>query len=154
MALNAAIVWEVRTAGSDNNGGGFKTGATGTDRSQQDAAQATLTTASTVHTTTTQINVAAGDYTVASTDVGNVLQVTGGTATAGFYEITTVDTANNRWTVDRSVGTSGQTVAGAMGGALASPGKAAGAASVAGHIIYVKAGTYSITVAYDVVNAK
>src|SRR5678815_3698011 len=105
MALNAAIVWEVRTTGSDNNGGGFKTGATGTDHTLQDAAFATLTTASKVHSTTTQINVAVGDYTVAAGDVGNVLQITGGTATAGFYEITVVDTANNRWTLDRSAGT-------------------------------------------------
>lgn len=146
MAINSAVVWEVRTGGSDaNNGGGFKTGATGTDRSQQDAAHATLTTASTVHTTTTQINVAAGDYTVTSADVGNVLVVNGGTATAGRYEITAVDTGNNRWTVDRSVGTSAQTVVGGMGGALASPGMAGAVATVIGQDVWIKAGTYNIS---------
>jgi hypothetical protein len=145
VALNAACVFEVRTTGSDNNGGGFRTGASGTDRSQQDAAHATLTTSSTVHTTTTQINVAVGDYTVTANDVGNIVQVTGGTATAGFYEITTVDTGNNRWTVDRSVGTAGQTVAGAMGGALATPGKSGSVPLVSGNKIWIKAGTYSIT---------
>jgi hypothetical protein len=144
MALNAAVVWEVRTTGSDTNGGGFKAGASGTDRSQQDAAYATLTTASTVHTTTTQINVAVGDFTVSAADVGNVLQVTGGTATAGFYEITAIDVGNNRWTVDRAVGTAGQTVAGAMGGALASLGILGGVV-VTSHTIYIKTGTYSIT---------
>lgn len=145
MALNAACVFEVRTTGSDNNGGGFRTGASGTDRSQQAAAHATLTTASTVHTTTTQINVAVGDYTVTTGDVGNLVQVTGGTATAGFYEITAVDTGNNRWTVDRSVGTAGQTVAGAMGGALASLGKAGSAPLVTGNKVWIKAGTYTIS---------
>lgn len=145
MALNAAIQWEVRTTGSDNNGGAFKAGASGTDRSQQDAAHATLTTASTVHTTTTQINVAVGDYTVTAADVGNVVQVTGGTATAGFYEITAVDTGNNRWTVDRAVGTSGQTVAGNMGGGLATLGKAGSATLQAGMIIWVKSGSYVLS---------
>jgi hypothetical protein len=39
MALNAAIVWEIRTTGAQTNGGGYKTGATGTNYSQQAAAQ-------------------------------------------------------------------------------------------------------------------
>jgi hypothetical protein len=144
MALAAELVWELRTTGSDNSGGAFKAGASGVDRSQQNAAHATMTTASTVNATTTIINVNAGDYTVTADDVGNVLQVTGGTATAGFYEITAADTTNNRWTVDRAVGTAGQTVAGAMGGALATPGKCAGAI-VGGNTVWQKAGTYSCT---------
>lgn len=145
MALNAAVNWEVRTTGNDANGGGFHVGASGTDRSQQDLAQATLTIASTVHTTTTQINVAAGDYTVVAADVGNLIQISGGTATAGFYEITAADTVNNRWTLDRSAGASGATVVAKMGGAVASLGKI-GAAVVGANIVYVKAGSYSISV--------
>ena len=44
MALSASTVWEVRPAtGSDNNGGGFVTGASGTDYSQQGTAQYALT---------------------------------------------------------------------------------------------------------------
>lgn len=141
--IGAGAIWEIRTTGSDSNGGCFVAG-TGTDRTLQDAAHATLTAASTVHTTTTQINVDAGDYTVAAGDVGNCLQITGGTATAGFYEITVADTGNNRWTVDRSAGTAAQTVVGAMGGAMASIGKIGGTWT-AGNIIYIKAGTYSIS---------
>jgi hypothetical protein len=38
MALNAACVFEIRTTGSDSNGGGFNSGASGTDRSQQNGA--------------------------------------------------------------------------------------------------------------------
>lgn len=144
MGLSAATVWEVRQGGSDNNGGGFRTGASGTDRSLQDAAHATLTTASTVHTTTTQINVAVGDFTVSAADVGNLLQVTGGTATVGFYDITAVDVPNNRWTVDRAVGTAGQTVAGAMGGALATPGGQKGAV-VGGNKVALKYNATPIT---------
>jgi len=38
MAFHAATEWDVRTGGSDQNGGGFQVGSTGTDRSQSDAA--------------------------------------------------------------------------------------------------------------------
>jgi hypothetical protein len=144
MALSALVVWEVRTSGNDGNGGGFHTGATGTDFSVQDAAQATLSAASVVHSTTTQINVAPGDFTVSAADVGNLLNITSGTATLGVYEITVVDVPNNRWTVDRSVGSVGQTTIGAMGGAMATPGRAC-QFSVSTNIIYIKAGTYTMT---------
>lgn len=149
MALNAAVQLNVRTDGSDENGGGFRAGATGTDRSLQAAAHATLTTNSTVHTTTTQINVHAGDYTVSAADVGNLLNLgSGGTATPGVYEITAADTANNRWTVDRAAGSAGQTTPGKMGGAYATPGMAgkvlvdAGASRMR---VWVKSGTYTLT---------
>jgi len=144
MALTDNTVWEIRTSGADTNGGGFLSGATGTDRSQQDAAFAVLSAASVIHSTTTQINVSVGDFTVSAADVGNILQITGGTATAGFYQITVIDVPNNRWTLDRSAGTAGQTVVGAMGGALASVSKI-GAVAVTRNIIWVKAGTYTIT---------
>jgi hypothetical protein len=148
MAITSTTVWECRTGGSDNNGGGYDSAVSGatTDWSLQTGAHATLTAASTVHTTTTQINVAVGDYTVASTDVGNVLQITGGTATAGFYRITVADVPNKRWTLDRSAGTSTQTVVGAMGGALLTPGKAH-SATVAGNAVYLKndGANFSIT---------
>lgn len=145
MALPAGTQWEVRIDGSDSNGGGFVAGSSGTDRSQQSAAQATLSAASVVHSTTTQINVALGDYTVTAADVGNLLQITGGTATAGFYQITAADVPNNRWTMDRSVGTAGQTVIGNMGGALGSPGMVAGR-QVSGNTVWIR---YSATT-YDI----
>jgi len=145
MALPATTVLEVRTGASDNNGGGFVTGETGTDYSQQDAAQASLTIASLVHSTTTQINVAVGDFTVSALDVGNLLQITGGAATAGVYRITAADVANNRWTLDRSAGTVNFTVVGSMGGAFATPGKASAIGVVAGIITWVRAGNYNIT---------
>lgn len=146
MAISSDVCWEIQVLGSDSNGGGFKAGASGTDRSQSTSAHATLTTSSVVHSTTTQINVHASNHTVSAADVGNVLQVTGGTATAGFYEITVADVPNNRWTVDRAVGTAGQTVAGAMGGCLASLHKIGTANNttqlIQGQKIFIKAGTY------------
>lgn len=144
MALSANTVWEIQTGGSDNNGGGFVTGASGTDRSQQTSAQATLTVLSVVAATTTNITVSLTDYTVSTTDVGNILQITGGTATAGFYQITAVNTGTNVWTLDRSAGTTGQTVVGKMGGALVSIGKI-GSVILTGNIVYMKNGTYTIS---------
>jgi hypothetical protein len=146
VALNAAAVFEIRAGGNDSNGGAFKTGASGTDYSQQDSPQVTIdgsTITAAVHTTTTQLTLTG--YSVAAADVGNHVNVTGGTATAGLYEITAADTVNNRWTLDRSAGTAAQTATGRMGGALATPGRASQFATVAGQSIYLK---YSAT-AYD-----
>lgn len=145
MAISANSTFELRTTGSDSNGGGYVAGASGVDYSQQDSAQATLTTAATVHTTTTQINVPSGQYTVSANDVGNIYQVNSGTATVGLYEITAVDVPNNRWTVDRAVGTAGQTCAGSMGGALATLQKAVNACTVSGNRLWIKAGTHSVS---------
>lgn len=152
MALNAAIVWEVQTGGNDNNGGGFKTGATGTDRSQQTSPHVTFD-----GSTVTATAAAAGTvltitgYTVTSADVGNILQITGGTNfTVGFYEITAVDTGANTWTIDRdstSTG-SGSAMTGRMGGCLASPGgwgKMHTVSGVGGMTVWIKSGTYTIT---------
>lgn len=151
MAISANTLIEVRAGGSDTaNGGAFVTGASGTDRSLQDAAHATLSTSSVVNSTTTKIDVDSGDYTVIAADVGNFLQITGGTATAGFYEITAVDTVASpkTWTLDRSVGTAGQTVIGGMGGALATLGMAGSfmdSVGVTGNGIWQKSGTYGLT---------
>lgn len=142
MAVNANCIYEVGTGGNDNNGGGFVEGASGTDRSQQDSAHATLTVESVVNSTTTIIDVDPGDHTCADADVGNIIQITGGTATAGFYEIKS--RSAQQWTLDRPAGTAGQTVVGKMGGRLASPGKASGAA-VSYNWIYILDGTYTIS---------
>lgn len=142
MAIDSTTTWEVQTGGSDDNGGGFVPGASGTDYSQQTASQATLSTASVVNSTTTIIDVDSGDYTCTDNDVGNILQITGGTATAGYYEITA--RSAQQWTLDRAAGTAGQTVVGKMGGALATPGEAAGAV-VAGNKVWIKSGTYTLS---------
>jgi hypothetical protein len=141
MALNAATVWEVRTTGSDTNGGGFRAGAAGVDYSQQDSPQANWT--GDVTATTTIVNVTG--HTVSADDVGNHVQINTGTATAGVYEITAADVGNNRWTLDRSAGASAATITAAtMGGAFASPGKA-GSVKVAGNHVWIKSGTYTLS---------
>jgi hypothetical protein len=146
MAINAAVQWECQSGGDDNNGGGFNPNASGTDYSQQTTAQATLTTASLVNATTTKIDVDSGDYTCTDNDVGNVIQIYGGTATAGFYEITA--RSAQQWTLDRACGTAGQTVVAKMGGCFGSPG---GMSATFGNGAYphnkfwIKSATYTLT---------
>src|SRR5436189_2326442 len=129
MALSNSIVWETRASGaSDSNGGGFKAGAAGTDRSMQNAAHVAIDNATiTTSITTNVITFTGATYTPTSADVGNVVQMlTGTNVTAGFYEITAQGATT--WTVDRNVVTSGTTVnaTGNMGGALATLGKLSG----------------------------
>ena len=146
MAINAEVQWECQSGGDDNNGGGFNSDASGTDYSQQTTAQATTTTATVVNATTTIIDVDAGDYTCTDADIGNIIQIYGGTATAAFYEITA--RSGQQWTVDRSCGTAGQTVVAKMGGCFATPGGMSFALNnggVRGNRCWVKSATYTIT---------
>ena len=86
MAIATTIVWELRTTGVDTNGGGYKPGATGTDFSQQDAAQYALTGVTTAAADAILLTAnAAADM------VGNICQIRSGTNfTTGFYEILSV----------------------------------------------------------------
>jgi hypothetical protein len=141
MALSANTVWEVRSSGADTNGGGFVTGASGTDWSQQDAAQYSVTDAVTNGTTT--ITSATANF---GTDVvGNILYIQGGTApiTAGWYQIT-ARTNSTTITVDRSTGlTAGTGATLKIGGALLTLSKAF-AVWTTSNTVYVKNGSYSI----------
>lgn len=133
MAIAATTVWEVRTGGAETNGGGYSSG--GTDYSQQTAAQLTVTDGAS--SSTTNLNSVTGGFTSAM--VGNVLCISGGTLTAGRYQITAyVDT--NNVTLDRALNTgSGSTVK--VGGALSAPEHADTAATypgyVAGNVCYI-----------------
>lgn len=112
MAIAAGCVWEVRSTGSDSNGGGYVPGA-GTDYSQQDAAQ--LTVADAAATGTTNLSSATGGFTAAM--VNNIVNVVG----QGRRQITAYVDANNV-TCDAAWGTfSGATAN--VGGACASPGE-------------------------------
>lgn len=117
MALtDANLCWEVRATGASTNGGAFKAGATGTDYSQQDAAQITYTDLAIDAVTNTKLTSAANPFTAAH--VGNIINVTGGTGfTTGRYVVVSVTGATA--TMDRAVGTVGSTGgAGKLGGAL------------------------------------
>lgn len=142
MALSAPIIWRVfGGTGASTNGGGFNPSATGTDWSNQAAAQYSLTGL------TTAGAAALIATTAASADmVGNVLHVNSGTNfTVGFYEILSV-VVGVSITVDRNATTGvGAAGAAAVGGALDTLGRIT-AAVVAGNTIGFK-GSYTTTAA-------
>jgi hypothetical protein len=122
-AWSADTVWEVRPVnGSNANGGGFdwaKNG-TGTDYSQQNSPHVVFdgaTIYASTGATSKIINVTG--YTTAATDVGNYVQITGGTNfLTGIYEITAQ--ASGNWTLDRVCTGAGaaSSMTGNMGGAF------------------------------------
>jgi hypothetical protein len=142
VALSASTIWEVRTTGDDTNGGGFVSGASGTDWSQQAAAQYSVTDAVTNGTTT--ITSATANF---GTDVvGHILYIQGGTApiTAGWYQIIS-RTNSTTIVVDRATGlTAGTGATLKIGGALLTIGRAL-TNHIDQNVIWVKAGTYSIS---------
>lgn len=138
VSANATIsnstVWEVRVAGSDTNGGGFVPGSGGTDWTQQNAAQYSVTDGVTAGTTT--ITSATANF--GADVVGNIMYVQGGTGSvvAGWYQITARNSATSV-TVDRTTGlTSGTGVTLHIGGALATAGLTAGN-MIEGNVAYL-----------------
>ena len=142
-ALPAGAQWEVRTTGSDLNGGFFNTaGGSGTDYSQQNAAQLSVTDGVTATTTLSSVT---GGFT--SVMIHNGVQISGGSCAAGFYEITGF-TSSNSVTIDRTGGTgTGCTVK--VGGGLLTIGAALSHVVWLGGVthngVWIKSGTYTIT---------
>ena len=146
MALNANCVFEVRTGGNDTNGGGFRTGASGTDYSQQDAKNTVgnnISTTDAVANGTTTLTSATASFT--SAIVGNVIYLQGGTGAlaAGWYEVTGYTNATTI-TLDRTVAT-GTGITLNIGGAFASLGRVGSIGLVSGNKIWMQAGSYTIT---------
>lgn len=141
MALSAALAWECRTTGSDNNGGAFNVLASGVDYSQQNSPQYALTGVATSGAGATVLSASA-----ASVMVGNCGRVVSGTNfTAGTYEVVSV-VVGVSITFDRSVA-SGVGSAGVIniGGAVATVAAITGR-WVAQNIGWVKGGTdYTVT---------
>lgn len=147
MALPGSVVWEVRTDGSDANGGGFVAGASGTDYSQQAAPQKSGADLVIHASNNTKVQpVAAG---VAASDVGNLVKIAaGGGFTGGSVPYQIVSQDGTYWTLDRAAGTVGSTGGTyAMGGAFGSPGMLVAVISANGQQAHVGGGTYTLTTA-------
>lgn len=144
MALSSTIVWEVRSAGSDTNGGGFKTGSIGTDWSQFNSAQYALTSVTTVAANAILLTSSA-----AANMVGNIAHIISGTNfLPGFYEIISVSVGVSITLDATCTSAAGTTGVVNIGGALATLGKIGSATAnqgmVAGNIAWVK-GTFTLT---------
>lgn len=154
MALSINTAWEVRPiVGSDNNGGGFVAGATGTDFSQQNAAQFALSGIASVGAGDTILSAAA-----ATTMVGNTANVISGTNfTTGLFQVLSVvagvsitfSTNNSGASICTGVGASGVIN---IGGAFATL-AAALVGHRAGNKIFIKAtGTLQTAATHNMVN--
>lgn len=146
-ALSASTVWEVRTAGSDTNGGGFVTGASGTDYSQnnnKNAAACTNCGSSTANLSTADVvctgvaTVTSATATFSSAAVGNVIFLTGTGLTTGWYQVVTFTNVTTI-ILDRSPGTG--TGTSGIGGALATPNQAITNMTTAGNTTWIKGGS-------------
>jgi hypothetical protein len=151
MSLSQAMNWDVRTTGSDSNGGAFLDGGTGTDYSQQNSPQITYTDL-VIQASNFNLKSAANPFT--SAHIGNVINITSGTGfTTGRYQVLNV-IAGNEAQMDRALGTAASTGGnGVLGGAMATIGAAATAASVYNEI-HVKAATYTLTAAISLTGSK
>ena len=139
-AVSATTHWNVRTDGSNTNGGFFDPGVAspGTDYSAQASAQITfadILIGSTTSTFTSVLNAA----TTASP--GNGIYISGGSGcTVGWYEI--LSQSGGTYTMDRSLGTAASVCTGNLGGGLLTIAQSA-TNSVNGNTIYIKSGTYA-----------
>jgi len=153
-AISANTVWEVRTVGSNVQGGGFVAGATGTDMSQFNnknaaacsscqSATINISTTDAVANGTTTITSATGNFSAAI--VGNIVEFSGGTGSiTAVWKQVTAFTNSTTITIDSSIAAStGMTMN--IGGALATISQAL-TNMVTSNIIFVKAtATYTIT---------
>lgn len=142
MALNAATVWEVRTSGSNNNGGGWHdAGGASADYSQQDAAELSLSDVVTNGTTT--VTSATGGFTDAM--VGSIINI----LTKGRFEITGRSDTNTI-TIDRTA-TAGSGLTANVGGAVADP-EEIDSILIAGNTVHIGGGTYNLSGALTIPN--
>lgn len=140
MANSAATVWEIQPGvGSANNGGGFVTGASGTDYSQQTAVQYALSGVTSSGAGSTVLTASA-----ASDMVGNYGKVVSGTNfTVSRFQVISVVVGTSITFATNNAGTAITTGVGAsgvinIGGCLASAVNI-GVELTAGHILYEKA---------------
>jgi hypothetical protein len=118
------------------------------DYTQRDTPQWTGSNLTVDATTTT--DVIPDGVTPGQNHIGSVIRVSGGSLTAGHYQILSIQGSPTRWRLDRAAGaTSASGSAWALGGALASLGKCGELnilqGALTGTTIWIKAGTYNIS---------
>ena len=145
VAINATAVYEARSGGSNNNGGGFDSAISGagTDYSLQDSYRLYLTDLACVTGTATLTSVNGG-FTDAM--VGNAINIRSGTNfTVGIYYVTAYTNPNTITLHTTPVGASnGSGGTGNLGGAWGAPVATTWAYLVAGNRVWYKSGTYTV----------
>jgi hypothetical protein len=153
MAIGATCIWEFRASATANmvNGGGFVTGASGVDYSQQDSAQYSGSDLASTNGTTNPSVVTSATVSFGADCVGNIMRISAGTSwstTNGWYQIVSVSAGAA--TLDRAVGTVATLSGGTfkVGGALdfgtgINGWSAVSAITQGGQKAYLKSGTYN-----------
>ena len=143
MALHQDTLWEVRTGGNNENGGGFHNRVPGTsvDYTQQNAPQLDLTDLACAGAGNITITSVVGGFTAAM--VGNIIRIhAGANFTVGFYEIVTVNSGNSV-DLDRTPATGvGANGHGKVGGGQVNCSLVSGAA-LPGNTVYIENGNYA-----------
>jgi len=141
MSIASNTIFEVRSTGSPTNGIGYTPGSSGTDWTQQAAAQYASTD---LVLTTGSVNISSATANWGTDVVGNLIYVAGGTGAVvgNWYQIQVRNSATSI-SVDRSTGlVTGTGATGNIGGAADSLGTIASMPVVAsGMIVYVKGNT-------------
>jgi Concanavalin A-like lectin/glucanases superfamily len=153
FGLTTSTIFEIQTTGNDTNGGGFDPTIGTTDYTNGSTQQTIVFDGSriTASTSGASATITITGYTVQASDVGNVLNITGGiNFTIFYFTIISINTGSNTWTLYSPVSTgiaSGLT--GICGGALASLRQADKIAHNAAINLqcFIKGGTYSFNVA-------
>lgn len=144
MSFSSPTVWEVRTTGG-TWGGGFDPAFSGADYSQADSPLISRSDA-TVNSASAVITIPNSGTTFPADLAGNTLSVIVSAAYVATFQVISRDSAT-QITVDRNVGA---TSAGAatinVGGAMSLGNASLFWAPVAGNKVWVKAGTYNISV--------
>lgn len=140
MAANATTAWEVRTTGSDTNGGGFDVAASGTDFSQQDSPQIAVTDI--VANGTTTLTSATANF--GTSIVGNYAYLADGSGSlTATRRRVTARASTTSITVEASVA-AGTGITGNFGGGFASLTPVVTNA-IRSNSVFIKAGTYTQT---------
>jgi hypothetical protein len=145
-AFNATTQWDVRTTGSDSNGGAFDPGVVspGTDESQSNSGTSITIT---VGGTNTQ-GTGSPAFTSTTHGPGNFINITGG-AGCTVQTVEVLSQSAGTATFDKSMGGTTLTCTGTIGGSLLTN-AAALSLAVTSNTINVKSGTYTITTVLSV----
>ena len=175
MALSGSTVWEVRTTGSDINGGGFVTGQVGADFSQQDSANATnqgtttlsaaisstgatsctVTDASALYGAAQALlaNPLVGDWIKVDSEIMKVTAVSTNTLTITRAQLGTSAATHSNGATVTNVSNVSTTDLGTAGSTTITSAAAFFSANVVGNVIYVAGGSATITAGWYQITA-